>query len=74
MLREHSKSMQENGVVVKKDIIAKDSQLKRELKAAKMDELRKIEQAIRQDNEKALMSLEEGGRLEQLILQMYKRF
>lgn len=40
---------------------------------SKKDDLNKIENFIRQENEKMLMTLEEGGRLEKCIMDMYKR-
>ena len=47
---------------------------KKELKEAKKKELKQIENVLRSDNEKVLMNLEEGGRLEDIIMKMYKRF
>ncbi len=38
----------------------------------KKKELTKIESILREDNERVLMGLEEGGHLEQVIRQMYK--
>lgn len=36
--------------------------------------MKKIKDLIDQENEKVLMDLEEGGRLERMIIDMYKRF
>lgn len=47
---------------------------KKELKENKKRELEKIQDFMRQENGKVLVSLEEGGRLERVILDMYKRF
>ncbi len=74
MLRENSKAIDQAGTIIKKDIKIKDQQLKKELKMSKKEELKKIESAMREHNEKVLMQLQQGGRLEKIIMEMYKRF
>ena len=48
---------------MKKEAVRAASAQKRELKEAKKKELEQIENVLRDNNEKVLMSLEEGGRL-----------
>jgi hypothetical protein len=60
--------------MVKKEVKLRDSQNKKELKETKKSDLKRIENFLREDNEKALMILEEGGQLERIIMQMYKHF
>jgi hypothetical protein len=74
LLREQSSALDHNTASIAKETKRINSIQKRELKEAKKQELKVIENALKQENEKVLMSLEEGGRLEQIIMQMYKRF
>ena len=46
---------------------------KKELKENKKQELKRIKDFIDQENNKVLMNLEEGGPLERMIIDMYKR-
>lgn len=63
LLREKSTALDQNTVSMTKEARRKNSIQRRELKEAKREELKVIENALRQENEKVLMSLEEGGRL-----------
>ncbi len=52
----------------------KSSQRKRELKEMKKMDLGNLQNLIKQENERILMELEDGGRMERLILEAYGKF
>jgi hypothetical protein len=52
----------------------KSSQRKKELKDMKKMDLKNLKNLIRQENDRILMELEAGGRMERLILEAYGKF
>jgi hypothetical protein len=73
LLRETAQSLGEEVALLKKEELRLGKQQRKELREAKRRELQKIENVLQSDNQRVLMNLEEGGRLEQLILKMYKK-
>ena len=74
LTRETAQNLEAQVSAMKKEEKRIATEKKKELKEAKKKELKQIENVLRSDNEKVLMSLEEGGRLEDIIMKMYKRF
>jgi septal ring factor EnvC (AmiA/AmiB activator) len=58
VLRERSRVLDQHVASLKKEARVRASQQRKELKSAKMHELKAIENALREDNEKMLMGLE----------------
>jgi hypothetical protein len=73
-IREASSQLQEEIVLVQKEMKRKSSQRKRELKEMKKMDLGNLQNLIKQENERILMELEDGGRMERLILEAYGKF
>jgi len=73
MVKESGKNLEEEVAVMRKEELRLAAEQRKELKEAKKQELKRIENVLCSDNERVLMGLEEGGRLEQIILKMYKK-
>ena len=74
MIKQRAGENEKELEMMRKGYEGKLREQRREMKEQKKKELGIIEDFIKQENEKVLMSMEEGGRLEQIIMELYKRY
>lgn len=74
LIKEKGRDNEKDLEVMRKAFDEVTRKQQKELRVQKKQELASIENFIKQENNKVLMAMEDGERLERVILDMYKRY